>query len=83
MSRELFSLFHHSDCVNLIRLFLSDDTLFAPWYVKHHLVSHCLRGFVSGPCFVLHYLVTFLVLQSSLRRGESWLLYFDYFTDVL
>ena len=31
---------------------------------------------VFSPCFVMHYLVSFLVLQSSLRRRESWLLYF-------
>ena len=26
---------------------------------------HCVCGFVFGPCFVLEYLVSFLVLQSS------------------
>ena len=29
-----------------------------------------------GTCFVMQYLVSFLVLQSSCRERESWLLYF-------
>ena len=29
-----------------------------------------------APCFVMHYLVPFPVVQSSLRGRESWLLYF-------
>ena len=29
-----------------------------------------------GPCFVMKYLVSFLVLQSPRLRRESWLLYF-------
>ena len=35
------------------------------------------RVVVSGPCFVMQYLVSFLVLQSSRGRREDWLLYFD------
>ena len=30
-----------------------------------------------GPCFVLLYLVSFLVLQSYLYGRERWLLYFN------
>ena len=32
-------------------------------------------GPVFGSCFVMHYLVSFLVLQSSWRGRESWFLY--------
>ena len=35
--------------------------------------SHCLRGFVLCPCFVLQYFLSFLVLQSSHWGRESWL----------
>ena len=35
-----------------------------------------LVGFVFGTCFVMQYLVFFLVLQSSCWGRESWLLYF-------
>ena len=31
-------------------------------------------GSVFGICYVLHYLVSFLVLQSSSRGKESWLI---------
>ena len=47
------------------------------------LFIHCLLllrlfvgGLVLGLSFVLQYLVSFLVLQSSGRGRESWLLYF-------
>ena len=30
-----------------------------------------------GPCFVVYYLVSFLVLQSSRWGKENWLLYFN------
>ena len=29
------------------------------------------------PCFVMQYVVSFLVMQSSCRGRESWLLYFN------
>ena len=34
--------------------------------------SHCLLGVMFGPCFVMQYLVTFLVLQASPWGSESW-----------
>ena len=40
-------------------------------------------GFVFGPCFAINYLVFFLVLQSTGRGRESWLLYFNCLSDVL
>ena len=30
-----------------------------------------------GLCFVMHYFLSFLVLQSPLRGGENWLLCFN------
>ena len=44
--------------------------------------SHC-RGSVFGPCFVMHYSVSFLVFQSSWCGRESWLLYLSRLPDVL
>ena len=48
------------------------------------LVVHCLLlpqifcwGFMFGSCFAMHYLVPFLVLQSSRWGRKSWLLYFN------
>ena len=48
------------------------------------LLIHCLlflplfRGrFMFGLCFVMHYLVSYLVLQSSRWGREGWLLYFN------
>ena len=41
--------------------------------------SHCWGNLVLGLCFFfffLQYIVSFLVLQSSGRERESWLLYF-------
>ena len=40
-------------------------------------------GSVFGPCFVMQYLVSFLVLQSSSRERESWLPSFSCLPDVL
>ena len=40
-------------------------------------------GFVLGPCFVVRYFVSFLVLQSSRWERESWLLYFYCFLDAM
>ena len=47
-------------------------------------VKHCLlllqlfcEGFMLCPCFAMHYLVSFLVLQSSRWGRKSWLLYFN------
>ena len=49
------------------------------------LLMHCLLlfpmfclGFMFDPCFVVHCLVSFLVLQSFCWGKESWLLYFNY-----
>ena len=39
--------------------------------------------FVFGPCFVIQYLVSFLVFQSSYCERESWLLYFNSIPAVL
>ena len=39
------------------------------------LFSHCMWVFMFGPCFVVRYFVTFLVLQSSWRGKGSWMLY--------
>ena len=54
------------------------------------LLIHCLivlpmvcEGSVFAPCFVMNYLVSVRVLQSSLREQERWLLYFNCFLDVL
>ena len=38
------------------------------------VLSHCLWGSVFGICFVLHFLVSCLVLQLSSRGKESWLI---------
>ena len=35
------------------------------------------------PCFVLQYFVSFLVLQSSCRGRENWLLYFCCVLNVM
>ena len=43
--------------------------------------GHCVWGFCV--CFVMYYFVSSLVLQSSWRGRESWLLCFYYLTDVL
>ena len=40
-------------------------------------------GSVFGPCFVLHYLVSFLILQSFGWGRESWPLYFSCLTVIL
>ena len=40
-------------------------------------------GFVFGLCFIIHCIVSFLVLQSSVREIESLLLYFICLPDVL
>ena len=40
-------------------------------------------GFVFCPSFVMHYLLSFLVLQSSSRERESWFLYFNCLPDAL
>ena len=40
-------------------------------------------GFCVCLCFVVHYFVSFLVLQSSLTVRESWLLCFYCLTGVL
>ena len=45
--------------------------------------SHCLLGFCVGLCLGMHYFVSFLVLQSSWRGRESWLLCFYCLSDVL
>ena len=37
---------------------------------------YCLWGFCVGLCFGMHYFMFFLVLQSSWRVRESWLLCF-------
>ena len=37
----------------------------------------CYSHWCVGPCFVMHYLVSFLVLQSFWQGRESWLLYFN------
>ena len=44
---------------------------------------YCCWGSVFGPCFVVLYLVPFLVLQSSWRGRESWFLYFHCLSGVL
>ena len=41
------------------------------------VASVILWGFVFGPCFVMQYLVSYLVFQSSPRGRECWLLYFN------
>ena len=40
-------------------------------------------GLVLGPCFVLQYFVSFLVLQSSCWGLENWLLYFCCVLNVM
>ena len=40
-------------------------------------------GTVLCPSSVMHYLLFFLVLQSSSRRIESWLRYFNCFPEAL
>ena len=50
------------------------------------ICSYCLWGFVFGPCFVMQYLVSFLVFATiSLRKTgkECWLLYFFCLPAVL
>ena len=52
-------------------------------YVGHlgYCCSHCLWGF-CGPCFVMQYLVSFLVLLSSWSERKSWLFYFNFLAYV-
>ena len=38
---------------------------------------------VFGPYFVMQYLVSILVLQSSSRGRENWLFYLTYLLDVM
>ena len=45
--------------------------------------SHWLWGFYVCLCFVVHYFLSFLVLQSSWRWREIWLLFSNCLTDVL
>ena len=42
-------------------------------------VCNCEGVVIFVQCFVVHYLVSFLVLQSSAGQRESWLLYFNAF----
>ena len=42
-------------------------------------MSHCLWRFCVVLCFSMHYFMSFLVLQSSWRGRESWLLCFFVF----
>ena len=44
--------------------------------------SHCLWEFCGCLCFVMHYFVSTLILQSSWRGRESWLLRYYCLTDV-
>ena len=44
-------------------------------------VCVCVGG--VGPCFVVQYLVSFIVLQSSLWERESWLFYFKIALNVM
>ena len=41
------------------------------------------RSFIPSFCFAMHYFVSILVLQSSWRGRESWLLCYYCLTDVL
>ena len=45
--------------------------------------SRCLWGIVFGACFVMQYVVSFLVLQPSRWGRESWLLKFYRLLDVM
>ena len=38
----------------------------------------CGGGGVFGPCFVMQSLASFVVVQSSCRKGNSWLLYIEF-----
>ena len=40
-------------------------------------------GSVFGPYFIMHYLVSFLALQSSSRGRDSWFLYFNCLPGVM
>ena len=40
-------------------------------------------SFVFGPCFLMQYLTSFLVLQLSRWGRESWLLYFNCHFDAM
>ena len=53
-----------------------------PHYWKSHVTAHLLRGFKFDPCFVMQYLVTFLVFQSFFWGKDGWLLYFNCLPDV-
>ena len=49
------------------------------WFIVALIVC---RFFLFGPSIVMHYLLSFLVLQSSRWGSESWLLYFNCLLDV-
>ena len=46
------------------------------------VVQSVRRGVVFGPCFVIEYSVSFLVMQSSRWERESWMPYFHCILDV-
>ena len=61
--------------VKYVRSVVVDSLFYAPPIV--------CGGSVFGLCFVMHSLVSILVLQSSLQDGASWLLHFNCLPDVL
>ena len=63
---------------------LSESTLVKmPHCWKSHvaapfIVARIVCGsFVFGPCFIMQYLLSFIVMQSPRRERESWLLNFS------
>ena len=67
-------------CVTL--LFVLSRWFCCCWFIVL-CTSHCLWEFCVCICFVKHYFVSILVLQSSWRGRESWLLCYYRLTDVL
>ena len=61
---------------------LKDTTQWRRWG-SNPRVKHSTTEQLRSPCFVVQYLVSFIVLQSSWWGKESWLLYFNHLADVL
>ena len=66
--------------LTLYLLVLSADNFWWWWFCCSWSIvictSHCLWGFCVCLCFGMHFFMSFLVLQSSRRGRESWLLCF-------
>ena len=61
----------------LKKAFVSNDL-----FLRVLLLSLGMWWFVLDPCFVLWFLVSFLVYLAKEERGESWLIYINYIMAI-